>query len=335
MTSNSAGKGRRKPWTEKQKAFLVGHIERKKRKAERKADRESRERLDAWMLQYRFPEKAKAKRLKGTKNNKEASHWRSQMFVQRFEAWPSVLTAKEMKSLIGAYLWNLPKAKSVGLTEEEILLRVGEGSKKKWQGCAKHYPKKEASVRKKLTKLGVFRFNFKLRLWFKCGSPEEALEEAKRLEAEQEALRLARDAREHQEAEARRAIWEAEQEAKRKAEEAKRLEAEAEKQRQDAYATRPIDWASLSADEVALGLWFAKRKGWLEQGQGLDDLGAEPRRMINRAGVTKWLAFVSHLSASCKLNEAKQEALRLEREVRERQEVKAKLAAALAAWDLG
>lgn len=296
MTSNSAGKGRRKPWTEKQKAFLVGHIERKKREAERKADRESRERLDAWMLQYRFPEKAKAKRLKGTKNNKEASHWRSKMFVERFEAWPSVLTAKEMKSLIGAYLWGLPKAKSVGLTEEEILLRVGEGSKKKFQGCAKHYPKKEASVRKKLTKLGVYRFNFPLGLWFKCGSPEEALEEAKRLEAEQEALRLAREVREHQEAEARRAIWEAEQEAK----EAKRLEAEAEKQRQDAYATRPIDWQSLTADEVALGLWFAKRKGWLVQGQGLDDLGAEPLRMINREGVAKWLAFVSHLSACYK-----------------------------------
>jgi hypothetical protein len=329
MTSNSAGKGRRKPWTEKQKAFLVGHIERKKRKAERKADRESRERLDAWMLQLHFPEKAKAKRLKGTKNNKEASHWRSQMFVERFVAWPSVLTAKEMKSLIGAYLWGLPKAKSVGLTEEEILLRVGEGSKKKFQGCAKHYPKKEASVRKKLTKLGVYRFNFRLGLWFKCGSPEEALEEAKRLEAEQEALRLAREAREHQEAEARRAIWEAEQEAN----EAKRLEVEAEKQRQEAYATRPIDWASLSADEVALGLWFAKWKGWLVQGQGLDDLGTEPRRMINRAGVAKWLAYVSNLSASYKADEAKQEALRLEREVRERREAKAKLAAALEGWD--
>ena len=286
MTTNSAGKGRRKPWTEKQKAFLVGHIERKKRKAERKADRESRERLDAWMLQYRFPEKAKAKRLKGTKNNKEASHWRSQMFVERFEAWPSVLSAEEMGLKIRAYL--------------------REQATWKWKGCAKHYPKSATSVRKKLTKLGVYRFNFPLGLWFKCGSPEEALEEAKRLEAEQEALRLEwkakqealeleREIREIQESEARLAKWEAEQEAKRKAEEAKRLEAEAEKQRQDAYATRPIDWASLSADEVALGLWFAKRKRWLEQGQGLGDLGAEPRRMINRAGVVMWLGFASNV----------------------------------------
>jgi hypothetical protein len=307
MTSNSAGKGSRKPWTEKQKAFLPGHIERKKLKADRKAERESRERLDAWMLQYRFPEKAKAKRLKGTKNNEVASHWRSDMFVQRFVAWPSVLTAKEMKSLIGAYLWGLPKAKSVGLTEEEKLLRVGEGSKKKWQGCAKHYPKKPDSVRKKLTKLGVYRFNFGLGLYFKCGSPEEALEEAKRLEAEQEALRLEwkanqealqleREIRDIQESEARHAKWVAE----RKAEEAKRLEAEAEKQRLEAYATRPIDWHSLTADEVALGLWFAKRMRWLEQGQGLGDLGAEPRRMINRAGVTKWLDHASKVSASYK-----------------------------------
>jgi hypothetical protein len=287
MTSNSAGKGRRKPWTEKQKAFLVGHIERKKRKAGRKADRESVERLDAWLLQTRFPEKAKAKRLKGTKNNKEASHWRSQMFVERFEAWPSVLSAEEMGLKIRAYL--------------------REQATWKWKGCAKHYPKKEASVRKKLTKLGVYRFNFPLGLWFKCGSPEEALEEAKRLEAEQEALRLEwkanqealrleREERARLEAEALRAKWEAEQEAK----EAKRLEAEAEKQRQDAYAIRPIDWQSLTEDEVTLGLWFAKRMGWLEQGQGLGDLGAEPRRMINRAGVTKWLDHASKVSASYK-----------------------------------
>ena len=276
MTTNSAGKGRRKPWTEKQKAFLVGHIERKKRKAERKADRELRERLDAWMLQYRFPEKAKAKRLKGTKNNKEASRQRSQVFVERFQAWPSVLTAEEIGLKIRAYL--------------------REQATWKWKGCAKHYPKKEASVRKKLTKLGVYRFNFPLGLWFKCGSPEEALEEAKRLEAEQEALRLAREAREHQEAEARRAIWEAEQEAKeakRKAEEAKRLEAVAEKQRKDAYLSRPIDWASLTADEVALGLWYAKRKGWLVQGQGLDDLGTVARSSINYGGVATWLGFAS------------------------------------------
>jgi hypothetical protein len=291
MTSNSAGKGRRKPWTEKQKAFLVGHIERKKRKAGRKADRESVERLDAWLLQTRFPEKAKAKRLKGTKNNKEASRQRSQMFVERFEAWPSVLSAEEIGLKIRAYL--------------------REQATWKWKGCAKHYPKKEASVRKKLTKLGVYRFNFPLGLWFKCGSPEEALEEAKRLEAEQEALRLEwkanqealeleREIRDIQESEARHAKWEAEQEAKeaeRKAEEAKRLEAEVEKQRLEAYATRPIDWEGLAADEVALGLWFAKRKGWLVQGQGLDDLGAEPRRMINRAGVTKWLDNASSISA--------------------------------------
>lgn len=266
---------------------MVGHIERKKRKAGRKADRESVERLDAWLLQTRFPEKAKAKRLKGTKNNKEASHWRSQMFVERFEAWPSVLSAEEMGLKIRAYL--------------------REQATWKWKGCAKHYPKKEASVRKKLTKLGVYRFNFPLGLWFKCGSPEEALEEAKRLEAEQEALRLEwkanqealrleREERARLEAEALRAKWEAEQEAK----EAKRLEAEAEKQRQDAYAIRPIDWQSLTEDEVTLGLWFAKRMGWLEQGQGLGDLGAEPRRMINRAGVTKWLDHASKVSASYK-----------------------------------
>jgi len=293
MTSNSAGKGRRKPWTEKQKAFLVGHIERKKRKAGRKADRESVERLDAWLLQTRFPEKAKAKRLKGTKNNKEASRQRSQMFVERFEAWPSVLSAEEIGLKIRAYL--------------------REQATWKWKGCAKHYPKKEASVRKKLTKLGVYRFNFPLGLWFKCGSPEEALEEAKRLEAEQDALRLEQEARrlereerEYQETIARGIKWKAEQEAKRKAEEAKRQEVVAEmqrqedermaeKQRQNAYLSRPIDWASLTADEVALGLWYAKRRGWLVQGQGLDDLGTVARSSINYGGVAMWLGFASNV----------------------------------------
>lgn len=270
MTSNSAGKGRCfKPRSARQEAFLKHKAERERKKAER----ESVERLDAWLLQTRFPEKAKAKRLKGTKNNKEASHWRSQMFVERFEAWPSLLSTEEMGVKIRAYL--------------------REQATWKWKGCAKHYPKKEASVRKKLRKLGVYRFNFSLGLWIKCGSPEEALQETKRLEAEQESLRLEREARERQEAEERRAILEAEQEAK----ETKRLEAEAEKQRQEAYATRPIDWGSLTLDEVALGLWFAKRRGWLDQDQGLDDLGAEPRRMINRVGVTKWLDNATNLSA--------------------------------------
>ena len=284
-SQNQAGsKPKRKPMSERQRAFLKRRLELEQRKAERR----SRERLDAWHLQTFYPDKAKARRLKGTKNNKVASAWRSQMFIERFEAWPPVLTAKEMSALITAYL----SPKKVGLSEEERRLRVGDGHKSKWQGAAKHFPKEEASVRKKLTKLGVYRFNFPLGLWFKCGSAEEALEEAKRQEAErdawrleQEARRLDREEQERREQEERQAKWRAEQEAKKEAE---RL-AELSRRQAEALATRPIDCASLSPEEADLLLWDAKCWCPSDGLQSLADLRPPMLRMVNRHGLPKWI----------------------------------------------
>ena len=148
-----------------QVAFLQRKAEREKAEAERK----SRQRLDAWYLQNFRPEIAKARREKGVENNAKAWAWRRQSFVESFADWPSVLSAKEMGYQIRVN-W-LPAQR-----------------KMKWRGCEKHYPDKEASVRKKLTELGVYRFNFSLRLWFKCGSVEEA-EAMQRLADEAEAMR--------------------------------------------------------------------------------------------------------------------------------------------------
>jgi hypothetical protein len=58
----------------------------------------------------------------------------------------------------------------------------------KWRGCEKHFVKTEVSVRKKLTELEVFRYNFRERLWVKCGSAEEA-EATQRLADAKEAKR--------------------------------------------------------------------------------------------------------------------------------------------------
>ena len=200
---------KRKAWRKrspKQVAFLEGKAERDKAKAER----DRAERADAWWLNAFHPELAKAKRLKGVENNKTASAWRRQMFVESFADWPSVLPAVEMGERIREYLRAQRKMK--------------------WRGCAKHYPDTEASVRKKLTELGVFRFNFRRGVWFKCGSVEEAVQEAKaREEAEKlvKAERQACEEVEQAEAERRRLEWFAQRDrerlAKQEAEEAERV----------------------------------------------------------------------------------------------------------------
>jgi len=155
-----------------QVAFLQYKAVRDKAKAER----EAKQRLDGWYLHHFHPEIAQAKRAKGVKNNAEASAWRRQSFVESFTDWPSVLTAGEMGYRIREWL------------RDRSVLNPTTGRRKwKWRGCEKNFVKTEVSVRKKLTELEVFRYNFRERLWFKCGSVEEA--EATQRLAEQEAER--------------------------------------------------------------------------------------------------------------------------------------------------
>ena len=242
-----------------QVAFLQRKAEREMAEAERK----SRQRLDAWYLQNFRPEIAKARREKGVENNAKAWAWRRQSFVESFADWPSVLSAKEMGYQIRVN-W-LPAQR-----------------KMKWRGCEKHYPDKEASVRKKLTELGVYRFNFSLRLWFKCGSVEEAEAMQRQHEEELERRRRARDEAERAHAEAERlrvAREEAERERAREAEskkreEAERLKAEAEQAERD-RRRRPAGagWHAFIPVELKPDVLESFRsRGRLADGQTLDDL---------------------------------------------------------------
>jgi hypothetical protein len=165
---------KRKAWR-KRSPKQVAFLERKAERDKAKAERDRAERADAWWLNAFHPELAKAKRLKGVENNKAQSAWRRKMFVESFADWPSVLPAGEMGERVREYLRAQRKMK--------------------WRGCAKHYPDTEASVRKKLSKLGVFRFNFRLGVWFKCGSVEEAVQEAKAREEAEKLVKAERQAR--------------------------------------------------------------------------------------------------------------------------------------------
>jgi hypothetical protein len=216
-----------------QVAFLQRKAEREKAKAERKA----KQRLDAWYLLRTRPEIAKARREKGVENNAKAWAWRRQSFIDSFTDWPSVLTAEEMRYRIRVH-W-LPSQR-----------------KMKWRGCEKHYPDKEASVRKKLTELGVFRYNSTLRTWFRCGSVEEA--EATQRLAEQEAERrlLAR-------------------------EEAERAE-QAERDRLRRPAGR--GWHDFIPEELKPTAVQYFRRGSLRDGQSLDDLAVGHVERFTRPG---------------------------------------------------
>jgi hypothetical protein len=155
----------------------VAFLEYKAVRDKAKAERESVQRQDAWYLHHLHPEKAKAPRAKGVKNNAEQSAWRRQSFVESFADWPSVLPAGEMGERIREWL------------RDRSVLNPKTGRRKwKWRGCEKHFVKTEVSVRKKLTELKVFRYNFRLRSWFKCGSVEEA-ETTQRLAYAEEAKR--------------------------------------------------------------------------------------------------------------------------------------------------
>lgn len=232
--SDEAPTPKRKAWR-KRSPKQVAFLERKAERDKAKAERDRAERADAWWLNAFHPELAKAKRLKGVENNKTASAWRRKMFVESFADWPSVLPAGEMGERVREYLRAQRKMK--------------------WRGCAKHYPDTEASVRKKLSKLGVFRFNFRLGVWFKCGSVEEAVQEAKAREEAEKLVKAEQQAREEvrqAEAERRRLEWVAkcdrERLAKQEADRAKQEAEEAERVRR----SRPFGagWYDAIPDEL-------------------------------------------------------------------------------------
>jgi hypothetical protein len=253
-----------------QVAFLQYKAVRDKAKAER----EAKQRQDAWYLHNFHPEIAKAKRAKGVMNNAEASAWRRQSFVESFADWPSVLTAGDMGYRIREWL------------RDRSSLNPKTGRRKwKWRGCEKHFVKTEVSVRKKLTELKVFRYNFREGLWFKCGSVEEAETTQRLAEQEAERRRLIREEEHRVEAEKRDAYWEAH---RKQEQEAGRLKAEAERDR----LSRPAvaGWHNFIPEQLKpTVLHYLRLEGRLSVSQSLDDLSTKEADRFTRIADLKYL----------------------------------------------
>ncbi len=256
----------------------VAYLERKAVRDKAKAERKAKYRLDAWYLKEFHPEIAKARREKGIKNNAKAAAWRRQYFVESFSDWPSVIAPGDERGEMAYRIreWLRDPSRS-------FVTKSGR-RRWKWRGCEKHFVKTEASVRKKLTDLGVFRYNFRLRLWFKCGSVEEAEETNQQREQEALRRRLAheeaeRDRRERSDAECK------------KRQEAERLKAEAEQAERDRLNSPAIsgwhDFIPEGLKPIALD-WLAE--SWLarcspvqaEKPQSLDDAKARDVELVLR-----------------------------------------------------
>jgi len=242
----------------------------------RREERESKEKLDAWHLNQTNPALAKAKRVKGIINNKEAWHQRRKQFPTYFAQWPNTLTAEELRLKI--FVW---------LSHQRL---------QKWRGVKKHYLKTTASVRKKLTELNVYRYNFRLRVWFKCGSVEEAETTRRQAEQEAERRRLAHKEAERIEEEKWRAHW-------KEQEEVKRLKAEAE-QAEAERLNRPIDWSQLTPIEAERVLEWGRGSWGMPRDKGLEALPMSIVRYTNRKGLSALLDVVERWHASICLRTA-------------------------------
>ena len=227
----------------------VAFLEYKAVRDKAKAERKAKQRQDAHYLQTHYPEIAKAKREKGVKHNAEASAWRRQSFV--------------LNPKTGRRKW-------------------------KWCGCEKNFVKTEASVRKKLTELEVFRYNFRERRYFKCGSVEEAELTQRLAKQEAERRRLVREEAERVEAEKREAYWETH---RREQQEVERKKAEAERNR----LSRPAvaGWHDFIPEELkptALQLFRGSRR--LSDDQSLDDLCASEVERFTKDGHALFIAML-------------------------------------------
>jgi len=266
----------------------VAFLEYKAVRDKAKAERESVQRQDAWYLHHLHPEKAKAKRAKGNKNNSVASAWRRQMFVESFADWPSVLTAEEMGYRIREWL------------RDRSVLNPKTGRRKwKWRGCEKHFVKTEASVRKKLTELEVFRYNFRERRYFKCGAVEEAEATQRLAEQEAERRRLVREEAERVEQERMKAEYDETEAYRKRQREAERLKAEADQAERDRLSRPAVSgWHDFIPEELKGGALVIIRRtpvalGIYHNAQSLDDAktGQAERMLRDRDG------WVRHLQA--------------------------------------
>lgn len=256
----------------------VAFLDRKAVRDKAKAERDKEQRLDAWHLTIFHPEIAKARRAKGVENHAEASAWRRRAFVESFTDWPEVLTPDAL-----AY-------------EIRNWLRVQR--RMRWRGCPKRYPNKEASVRKKLTELEVFRYNIRAGVWFKVGSVEEAeatqrqAESTQRLtEQEAERRRLVREEAERVEAEKRKADPKMRNDA---IEEAERKKAEAEQAERDRLSSPAVaGWHDFIPEELKpTALRYIRLCRWNSEAQCLNDAAARRVEFCLRKGEEWFLCLL-------------------------------------------
>jgi hypothetical protein len=266
----------------------VAYLEYKAVRDKAKADRKVKQRQDAYYLQTYYPEIASAKRAKGVKKNAENSAWRRQMFVESFADWPSVLTAKEMKESIRAWLHDPSRS----------ILNPKNGNRRwKWRGCESNFVKTPASVRKKLTELEVFRYNFRERVWFKAGSVEEAETTQRLAEQKAERRRLEREEAERVEAESRRAYFDA---YRKEQQEAERKKAEADQTERDRLS-RPAEagWHDFIPEELKpTALQFLRERRCLSDSQSLDDLTVLEAERFTKHGHSMRLTHLESWGAS-------------------------------------
>jgi hypothetical protein len=235
-------KARRK-WSPGQIAYLKSKSEKEKRQAKR----EEKMRLDGWYLNTFFPEIAKAKRKEGWENGIKKWAERRDRFIEIVAEWPAVMTPEKMRIECKGYL-----ARERG---------------KPWRDAPRHHLDEPESVQKKIYKLGLYRYNPRLGVYFKCGSVEEAEATQRLAEQEAERRRLIREEAERVKQERMKAEFD-EMEACQK----RRQEAEqAERDRLSRPAV--LGWHDFIPEELKpTALAYFIRSRALRADQSLDDL---------------------------------------------------------------
>jgi hypothetical protein len=145
---------------------------------------------------------------------------------------------------------------------------------KPWRDAPRHHLDKPESVQKKIYELGLYRYNPRLGVYFKCGSVEEAEATQRLAEQEAERRRLIREEEDRVEAEKREAYREAH---RKQEQEAERLKAEADQAERD-RSSRPAvaGWHDFIPEELKpTALVIIRRtpvaRGVYHNAQSLDD----------------------------------------------------------------
>ena len=152
-------------------------------------------------------------------------------------------------------------------------------------------------MRKKITDLEVYRYNPSARVWFKCGSVEQAEATQRLAEQKAERRRLEREEAERVEAESRRAYLDA---YRKEQQEAERKKAEADQAERDRLS-RPAEagWHDFIPEELKpTALQFLRERRCLSDSQTLDDLTVLEAERFTKHGHSMRLTHLESWGAS-------------------------------------